>query len=191
MPIAEQFERELLIRGFTLNPAGGWVSPLGTVLLSESYASTEDLIELLDAMIWRRDQCFRATEVAASRSYDEVVLVVDAIKSVFISRETPAQGSDAVDAAIAALLRSELLLRGFTENARGSWVSPNNGVWLSATHVPTLQRLIELLDDMVLRRERIRRSAGDVGADIARQNFDDTVLVVDAIKVMLRRLGQP
>ena len=66
--------------------------------------------------------------------------------------------------------------------------SPNKGIVLAAEDVPTIDRLSELLDVMIVRRERIGRSSPDVGVEIARQNYDDTVLVVDAIKAVFAGL---
>ncbi|MEJ7600667.1 MAG: hypothetical protein WKG01_22365 [Kofleriaceae bacterium] len=92
--------------------------------------------------------------------------------------------------AIGDLLCRELVARGFIIDASGALVSPHEGgIHLSPTLVPTIGQLTELLDVMIVRRERIGCSAGDVGVEIAQRNFDDTVHIVEAIKAVLAELA--
>ena len=48
MNINEEFKKELLARGFTVDANGLWMSPYNGVVLSDGYATPDDLIELLD-----------------------------------------------------------------------------------------------------------------------------------------------
>jgi hypothetical protein len=48
--------------------------------------------------------------------------------------------------------------------------------------------LSDLLETMVARREKVIRSHSVVGPDIAKQSYDDVVLVIDAIKAVMKNL---
>lgn len=79
--IGEELRDELIARGFT----DDLESPNGTMALTVP-CSTSELAELLDSMVTRREKVFRSVDVvgaeAAHRSYDDVLLAIDAIKAV-------------------------------------------------------------------------------------------------------------
>jgi hypothetical protein len=80
--IRDDLKRELLLRGFD----GGLASPQGTMVLDDIFLGEVEIADLLDTMVARREKVFRSVEVvgaeAAKRSYDDVVLTIEAIKAV-------------------------------------------------------------------------------------------------------------
>jgi hypothetical protein len=82
-------------------------------------------------------------------------------------------------------LKKEILARGF----RSDGAAPNGTMVLDEGYLAGVD-LADLLDTMVSRREKIFRSSEVVGADVARQSYDDVVLVIDAIKSVVGRLIQ-
>lgn len=86
--VAAEIMRELVSRGYA--PDGN--APNGTMELGESYIRSVELGELFDMLVARREKVFRSTEVVgpdpARKSYDDVVIAVDALKTV-ISRLVP------------------------------------------------------------------------------------------------------
>jgi hypothetical protein len=80
--LRDELRQELVSRGYT--SAGE--SPDGTMALEDAYLDKVELGDLLEAMVARREKVFRSQGVvgpdAAKRSYDDVVLAIDAIKAV-------------------------------------------------------------------------------------------------------------
>ena len=80
--IAGELRRELVARGFSEQLE----SPHRTMVLADIYETAKDLADLLDVMVARREKIFASVavvgEVAAKNSYDDVLLVVDAVKAV-------------------------------------------------------------------------------------------------------------
>ncbi len=87
-----------------------------------------------------------------------------------------------MNAALREQLKEELAQRGFTD-----CTGPHGTLSFDDGFLDSID-ILELLDAMVVRREKVFRSQGVVGADAARESFEDTVLVVDAIKTVLDRL---
>jgi hypothetical protein len=83
-------------------------------------------------------------------------------------------------------LKKELALRGFSADG----YAPNRSVWLTDEQLATIE-IADLLDMMVARREKLFRSTEVVGADVAKGNYQDTELIVEAIKAVIGRLSFP
>jgi hypothetical protein len=77
-------------------------------------------------------------------------------------------------------LRKELMKRGFSEKG----ASPNNSVVLDDAYLDGLA-ISELLDLMVQRREKHARADG--GGDSGKENYDDAMKAIEAIKVVIER----
>jgi hypothetical protein len=80
-------------------------------------------------------------------------------------------------------LKGELLARGFT----ASLEAPNKTMQLVAYSTAT--ELVDLLDMMVARREKIFRSVNVVGPEAAKKSYDDVVLVIEAIRAVIGRMS--
>ncbi|WP_437662959.1 hypothetical protein [Sorangium sp. So ce1182] len=82
LSIREELWNELRSRGFSHDGE----SPNGTMGLTDSYSTGADLAELLELMVARREKIFRSVDVvgqdAAREGYDDVVLVIEAVKAV-------------------------------------------------------------------------------------------------------------
>jgi hypothetical protein len=80
--VRDEVLRELRARGF--NEHG--TSPNDTMVLDEIYVGDVDIADLLEIMVARREKIFRSQDVvgpaAAKAGYDDVVLVIEAIKAV-------------------------------------------------------------------------------------------------------------
>jgi hypothetical protein len=80
--IRDELKKELIARGFSPSLD----SPNDTMGLSESYLNTVEIAALLDIMVARREKIYRSVDVvgpdAAKKSYDDVVLVIEAVKAV-------------------------------------------------------------------------------------------------------------
>lgn len=82
--IADEVKQELIARGFSADLE----SPNGTMGLSvaDLCSTSEDLAELLVILVARREKIFRSVAVVgaelARKSYDDVVLVIEAVKAV-------------------------------------------------------------------------------------------------------------
>ena len=95
---------------------------------------------------------------------------------------------------VAKELVTELLARGFT--TRGDFgvgpepthVAPQESVFFGDEYLLDIE-LGELLEIMVLKRDRASRAAPVVGEDAASAVYDDVSLVVDAIKAVIARLN--
>jgi hypothetical protein len=83
-------------------------------------------------------------------------------------------------------LKKELVSRGFT--AEG--YSPHDTVGFDDTYLANVE-LADLLETMVARRERLFHSQAVVGEEPARKSYEDVVLVIDAIKNVMRHLALP
>lgn len=79
-------------------------------------------------------------------------------------------------------LWSELQARGFDANGN----APNVSIWLTAEYLADCT-ISELFDMMVTRREKVWNSVPVMGQKIARENYDDVVLVIDALKQVIER----
>jgi len=86
-----------------------------------------------------------------------------------------------MNAALRDELKEELRKRGFQDGL----VAPNEtmtfGGWTFDGD------LCDFLDQMVVRREKVSRSVPVVGKEAATQSYGDVLLVIDAIKTVLRR----
>jgi hypothetical protein len=80
-------------------------------------------------------------------------------------------------------LQTELASRGFSSQGE----APNHTMALGDAYLDDTE-LCELLEVMVARREKVIRSQSVVGADAAKQSYDDVVLVIDAIKAVMKKL---
>jgi hypothetical protein len=82
LSIREQLWNELRLRGFSQDGE----SPHGTIGLTDSYSTGAELADLLELMVARREKIFRSVDAvgqtAARDSYDDVVLVIEAVKAV-------------------------------------------------------------------------------------------------------------
>jgi hypothetical protein len=80
--IREELWRELLARGFAVNGA----SPNDTMIIDEAFLDAIEIAAIFETMVARREKVFHSGGVVgldiAKKSYDDVVLVVDAIKAV-------------------------------------------------------------------------------------------------------------
>ncbi len=83
-------------------------------------------------------------------------------------------------------LEKELASRGFTTDG----YAPNRSVWVTDEHLASVE-IAELLETMVARREKIFRAQEVVGADVAKSNYQDTELIVEAIKAVIGKLSFP
>jgi hypothetical protein len=85
----DELKGQLLSRGFT----PGLESPNSTMVLDDTLLDRVDIGNLLDMMVTRREKVFRSVEVvgqeAAKRSYDDVVLVIEAIEAVIAKLSLP------------------------------------------------------------------------------------------------------
>lgn len=90
---------------------------------------------------------------------------------------------EAMNDAIRAELRRELLARGFSEGLN----APNGSIWFDEIYLSEVG-LAELLETMVSKREKAFRAVDVLGESGARETFDDVVLVIEAIKVVIGRL---
>ena len=80
-------------------------------------------------------------------------------------------------------LQKELASRGFSSQGE----APNRTMAFGETYLDDTE-LGDLLETMVARREKIIRSHSVVGADVATRSYDDVVLVIDAIKSVMKML---
>jgi hypothetical protein len=96
------------------------------------------------------------------------------------------QGGVAMNGHLITELKRELAARGFSPD--GS--APNGSMTFDDAYLASVE-IAELFDTMVARREKVFRSTDVVGADIARNNFDDVNLAIDAIKAVISRLTFP
>ncbi|WP_437805217.1 hypothetical protein [Sorangium sp. So ce1078] len=82
LSIREELWNEFRLRGFSHDGE----SPHGTIGLTDSYSTGAELAELLELMVARREKIFRSVDAvgqaAARESYDDVVLVIEAVKAV-------------------------------------------------------------------------------------------------------------
>jgi hypothetical protein len=80
--ISDELKKELLARGFSTSLE----APNGTMGLTSAYTTAAELADLMDLMVSRREKIFRSVDVvghdAARKSYDDVVIVIEAIKAV-------------------------------------------------------------------------------------------------------------
>lgn len=80
--IAAAVMGELRSRGY----ATDGTAPNDTMDLNEDYMRSVELGDLLDLLVSRREKIFRSVDVVgrdiANKSYDDVVIAVDAVKSV-------------------------------------------------------------------------------------------------------------
>ncbi len=80
--IREELRRELLARGFTADGT----SPNNTMVVDDEFLEGIEIAALFDTMIARREKVFRSGDVVgpdiAKKSYDDVVLAIDAIRAV-------------------------------------------------------------------------------------------------------------
>jgi len=83
-------------------------------------------------------------------------------------------------------LTRELVARGFSADLQ----SPHGTMGLVNDYATAID-LAELLDVMVVRREKIFWSASEVGHDIAKRNYEDVLVVIDAVKAVIGRLLGP
>jgi hypothetical protein len=91
-----------------------------------------------------------------------------------------------VSSSIQEELRRELVARGFSATLE----SPLGTMGLTDSY-STPADLADLLEVMVARREKLFRSVDVVGPDVAKKSYDDVVLVIEAVKVVLARLVLP
>jgi hypothetical protein len=78
-------------------------------------------------------------------------------------------------------LRHELAARGCSAEGH----TPDGTIVLADAH---FDDVLELLDIMLRRRERAFQSVDAVGRDSAQRCYDDAVIVIEAIKVVLAPL---
>ena len=103
--------------------------------------------------------------------------------SVVAGEHHQQSASDTMNTLARTELARELALRGF----RADGTSPNGSMTLGGDYLASVD-LPDLLDTVVARREKIFNSSGVVGADAAKQSFDDVVLAIEAIKAVLQKL---
>lgn len=88
--ICNELKKELRARGFSPSLPSentpSLASPNDTMVIAESHLAAVEIAALLDTMVARREKIFRSVDVvgpdAAKKSYDDVVLVIEAIKAV-------------------------------------------------------------------------------------------------------------
>ncbi len=80
--IQKELRKELIAQGFS----DELEAPHGSMGMVEDYATAEQLAELLDTLVARREKIFRSVpvvgETAARNSYDDVVLAINAVKAL-------------------------------------------------------------------------------------------------------------
>lgn len=74
----------------------------------------------------------------------------------------------------------ELRRRGYNDEL----FSPHNGMCFAGSYLDEVS-VEELFDLLVRRREKIDRSVAVVGKEIAKENYDDVVLAIDALKAVI------
>jgi hypothetical protein len=74
----------------------------------------------------------------------------------------------------------QLRARGFSDQLE----SADRTIVLADSY-STAAELADLLEVMVSRREKIFRSVAVVGEEVARRNYENTVLIIDAIKAVI------
>ncbi len=85
-----------------------------------------------------------------------------------------------MNAATRKRFEKELCRRGYSEEL----FSPNDSMGFAGTYLDEIE-LAELLDNLVVRREKIDKSVDIVGKEIATQNYDDVVIAIDALKTVI------
>jgi hypothetical protein len=90
-----------------------------------------------------------------------------------------------VNAGTRQQLLEELARRGYRED--GS--SPFRAIVLDYDELADIE-LAELLEQMVVRREKIFRSIDTLGKDLAMQHYEDVQRAIDAMKAVLKRLTE-
>jgi hypothetical protein len=83
-------------------------------------------------------------------------------------------------------LRKELAHRGFSADG----ASPGNTMVIDEAFLTEIE-IAALFETMVARREKVFRSGDVVGLDAAKKAYDDVVIAIDAIKVVIGKLSLP
>lgn len=86
---------------------------------------------------------------------------------------------------IVEVLKRELAARGFSGGT-----SPNGTMTLDDEYLNAMG-LGQLLEQLVARREKTFHSGGVVGADVARQGYDDAARAVEAVRAVIEGLVLP
>lgn len=81
-----------------------------------------------------------------------------------------------------ALLRTELSSRGYDPDGK----SPGGSIVLDYDQLDEIE-LGDLLDQMVVRREKIFRSVDVMGKETAQRCWHDAELAIEAIKAVIKR----
>ncbi len=82
----DKLVQELLRRGFTDDGNQGIAAPRGTMTFGVEYLSEATVGDFFETMVARQEKVFRSVEVvgreAATDSYEDVRIVVEALKSL-------------------------------------------------------------------------------------------------------------
>ena len=81
---------------------------------------------------------------------------------------------------------TELRRRGYSEELQ----SPNDGMGFAGAYLDEVG-VAELLDSLVVRREKIDKSVEVVGKEVAKRNYDDVVKTIDALKAVIGAMTLP
>ena len=86
-----------------------------------------------------------------------------------------------------AVTRSQLLKELAARGYRDDGSSPHRTIVLDYDELNDVE-LGELLEQMVVRREKIFRTVDTLGKDAAMENYDDAQRAIDAMKVVIKKL---
>lgn len=85
---------------------------------------------------------------------------------------------------ICALVRKELASRGYDADGK----SPNGSIVLDYDQLAEIE-LGDMLDQLVVRREKIFRALETLGKERAQQSWEDTERAIDSLKAVIQRLS--
>lgn len=87
---------------------------------------------------------------------------------------------EAMNSHVCEAIKKELAARGYSEAGE----SPNGTMTLDDEYLRSVE-VVELIDQLISRREKIFKSGDVVGLDNARRGYDDVVMAVDALKAVI------
>ena len=79
-------------------------------------------------------------------------------------------------------LRGELVARGYSPNGE----APNRTMSLDYDYLASTDP-IDLMDQLISRREKIFKSGNVVGLESAKLSYEDVIIAIDALKAVISR----
>jgi len=189
-----ELQKELIVRGFSEKGA----APNKTMSLKEEELSVVSVGDLLDQLMSRHERIFRsmgfATGEEAKPFWDDLAAAIDAIKAIIqraadeleplhhestVSQpRAPSMSSKVKDE-----LQKELIARGYAADGH----APQGSMWLVEDFLRSVQ-LVELIDTLFSRREKLFRMVEEEGMEPSRPSYDDVSIAVEALKVVVSHL---